>query len=330
MNASPVVCLTDVLKGKLEQGGGSLDIARANLGPSSGKELGGFIRHRCANLRALSLEGNPLGDVGTSLLCHELGECSASLMTLNVRECLIGDSGVAALSVLLRQPHCALTSVDMSRNELTPVGMRALCDALATNTGLMHLNLDLNGLLEDSAAEQLASLIQKSSTLTRVSLRCSNISDSGATLLKNAVLKTRRCVVDCRGANIHHDLAERLQMANDRVGRVLAPIGVTLNDTQTKRRTRLTISLHASQFLLRNRIAVALAKPFPSLQMLTSTGRPVAFYGLRPVRDIKRELETDLIVAYGYRACLLFVWEETQMKMLPRDVVKLILNEVWP
>ncbi|CAC5379716.1 unnamed protein product [Mytilus coruscus] len=128
-----------------------------------------------------------------------------SLEVLEMRNCELGDEGMLALKTELAQLR-NLRSIDVSKNDLTDIGLRTLCQSLLNNTGIRALRFHENNFgpngglilsmlveglhfleiinvcycgLGDDGTEDLANALQ-SKQLRKINIRCNNVSQKGA------------------------------------------------------------------------------------------------------------------------------------------------------
>ncbi|VDI82055.1 Hypothetical predicted protein [Mytilus galloprovincialis] len=128
-----------------------------------------------------------------------------SLEVLEMRNCELGDEGMAALKTELAQLR-NLRSIDVSKNDLTDIGLKTLCQSLLNNTGIRALRIHENNFgpngglilsmlveglhfleiinvcycgLGDDGTEDLANALQ-SKPLKKINIRCNNVSQKGA------------------------------------------------------------------------------------------------------------------------------------------------------
>ncbi|XP_063420481.1 uncharacterized protein LOC134705691 [Mytilus trossulus] len=128
-----------------------------------------------------------------------------SLEMLEMRNCELGDEGMAAMKPELAQLR-KLRSIDVSKNDLTDVGLKTLCQSLLNNTGIRALRIHENNFgpngglilsmlveglhfleiinvcycgLGDDGTEDLANALQ-SKPLKKINIRCNNVSQKGA------------------------------------------------------------------------------------------------------------------------------------------------------
>ncbi|XP_071152986.1 uncharacterized protein [Mytilus edulis] len=128
-----------------------------------------------------------------------------SLEVLEMHNCELGDDGMAALKTELAQLR-NLRSIDVSKNDLTDIGLKTLCQSLLNNTGIRALRIHENNFgpngglilsmlveglhfleiinvcycgLGDDGTEDLANALQ-SKPLKKINIRCNNVSQKGA------------------------------------------------------------------------------------------------------------------------------------------------------
>ncbi|CAC5423655.1 unnamed protein product [Mytilus coruscus] len=128
-----------------------------------------------------------------------------SLEVLEMRNCELGDEGMVALKSDLAQLR-NLRSIDVSKNDLTDIGLKTLCQSLLNNAGIRALRFHENNFgpngglilsmlveglhfleiinvcycgLGDDGTENLANALQ-SKQLRKINIRCNNVSQKGA------------------------------------------------------------------------------------------------------------------------------------------------------
>jgi|APGre2960657444_1045066.scaffolds.fasta_scaffold00748_1 hypothetical protein len=119
------------------------------------------------SLHSLDLSHNPLGDQGLQALAAALCQSLLPLQTLTLANCQLAHGATHALAAALSREHCALTSLDVGRNEELNGGV--LFDALSVNASLTALAVDGCGLRGD-CLRALASAIRENNTLRALDL----------------------------------------------------------------------------------------------------------------------------------------------------------------
>ena len=75
-----------------------------------------------------------------------------------------------------------MTALNLERNLLKDEGVTAICEALKTNTALVHLNIRGNG-ITPAGARSLTSMLEVNSALTVLDLRYNDLDNAA----KNAI-----------------------------------------------------------------------------------------------------------------------------------------------
>ncbi|KAM4706507.1 NACHT, LRR and PYD domains-containing protein 3-like [Discoglossus pictus] len=131
----------------------TLDLSGNKLGDSGVKRLCDGLKHPDCALRELRLEECDL----TSSCCEDLQDVittNRSLITLDLSDNKLGDSGVKQLCDGLRHPDCALKELRLDRCNLTLSCCVDLYNVITTNRSLITLDLSRNK-LGDSGVKRL-------------------------------------------------------------------------------------------------------------------------------------------------------------------------------
>ena len=126
-------------------------------------------------LRELNLQSCGITPLGCAALAAGLAN-NNTLIRLNLRTNSVGDHGVAALAGVLRGKLAALQWLNLAHNEISPVGVADLADALATNVSLQELNLG-NQLPESDVAHELQLSLGRNSDPCLILAGCSGLCD---------------------------------------------------------------------------------------------------------------------------------------------------------
>uniref|UniRef100_A0A8C8CGD2 NACHT LRR and PYD domain-containing protein n=1 Tax=Oncorhynchus tshawytscha TaxID=74940 RepID=A0A8C8CGD2_ONCTS len=157
--------------------------SRAVLSGCGVKEIG------CASLVSLDLSNNDLKDSGVKLLSAGLGNPHCKLETLRrlccgIESCLVTEEGCASLVSALESNPSHLRELDLSNNDLKDSGVKLLSAGL----GNPHCKLEtlrLSGCLvtEEGCASLVSALESNPSHLRELDLSNNDLKDSGVKLL---------------------------------------------------------------------------------------------------------------------------------------------------
>ena len=137
---------------------GNLHYLRVTLSPPANLQNGGVgvivdTLQRCKDLRTIHLECDitheqmlPMIDAIRGL--HKLVE-------LNLSNNMIGDAGCGAIATLLEDPNSPLYIINLTHNNISNKGVKAIINSLGNNTRMEHLFLDENPSLECQILEDM-------------------------------------------------------------------------------------------------------------------------------------------------------------------------------
>ena len=137
-----------------------------------------------SSLTQLDLSCNDIDALGTKAICKALQ--SNHVMThLALGGNIIGDSGAEALAGALQSPATQLSHLDLTRCEITSLGVETLTGAFQTNRSLTHLSLGASSI--SCSATALGEVLQLNRTLTHLDLSGSNIDALGTEVIFKAL-----------------------------------------------------------------------------------------------------------------------------------------------
>ncbi|XP_072892381.1 NACHT, LRR and PYD domains-containing protein 14-like isoform X3 [Hemitrygon akajei] len=192
-----------------------LEVGNNNLGDSGVKTLSTALKDPNCKMQKLCLSKNGLtADCARDLT--SIVAANPTLTELDLDQNQLGDSGVEVLSEALRKSNCNVQELSLNDNSLTASAAEHLASALGNNPSLTALSLGDNNLgdsgvkllsealkttdcniqelrlnnngLTPSCAEDLASALVTSDTLTGLNLNDNNLGDSGVKVLNKALM----------------------------------------------------------------------------------------------------------------------------------------------
>ncbi|XP_072131660.1 NACHT, LRR and PYD domains-containing protein 3-like [Mobula birostris] len=192
-----------------------LEVGNNNLGDSGVKTLSTALKDPNCKMQKLCLSKNGLtADCAIDLT--SIVDTNPTLTELDLDQNRLGDSGVEVLSVALRKSDCKVQELSLNDNSLTASAAEHLASALGTNPSLTALSVGDNNLgdsgvkllsealkttecniqelwlnnngLTPSCAEDLASALVTSYTLTGLYLNDNNLGDAGMKVLNEALM----------------------------------------------------------------------------------------------------------------------------------------------
>ncbi|XP_076836845.1 NACHT, LRR and PYD domains-containing protein 3-like [Brachyhypopomus gauderio] len=159
-------------------------------GDSGVKQLSALLEDPHCTLEKLDLSNCSIREEGCAALCSALrSNPSSHLRELHLKRNEPGDLGVNQLSALLKDPHCTLEILHLSRCSIREEGCAALCSALRSNPSshLRELNLNHNK-PGDSGVKQLSALLEDPHcTLEKLDLSWCSIGEEGCAFLCSAL-----------------------------------------------------------------------------------------------------------------------------------------------
>lgn len=129
----------------------------------------------------------------TSIVDAILENEASALSTLDVGDCGLGDVGATQIARLLEKNN-TISDLNLSANQITVEGWRAISEALKVNTKLRALSLDYNKISDEDLAV-LADGFRHSTSLRSVDLEANRICDEGGRILLD-VLRENEKIID--------------------------------------------------------------------------------------------------------------------------------------
>ena len=128
---------------------------------------------------------------------NELEQNELAGRWLNLLDSDIGDEETVEVAAALRKSSCKVNAVTLGRNNVGPVGTKALADALKSTKHIqtiVHLDLGMNKLGNEGAKELSQILLTKGCRLRSLNLGGNGIADEGATAIGHS-LKSNQSLV---------------------------------------------------------------------------------------------------------------------------------------
>ena len=164
-----------------------LDLSDNNIGHQGALHLGrSFEVGMNKTITTLILDFNSLGQRGISSLCKGLGT-NSSLKVLSLKHCGIDPMGGDPIASMLTFIRLALTTLDLSSNNIGGIGLNALCRGLEKNTSLTSFRLADNNVRQTDedlkALEVFGQVLIAETKLSEIDLNHNLIGNKGAKFL---------------------------------------------------------------------------------------------------------------------------------------------------
>jgi Ran GTPase-activating protein (RanGAP) involved in mRNA processing and transport len=183
-----------------------LDLAGNNLGPAVGEALGKMLADRSTRstpsaLKTLVLSDNPLigeRNGATSIFNGLAGD--KGLNQLSMDNCGIDDTAILVLCQSLAI-NGTMTHLNLQRNAMTEAGATELARSLLRHPALVHLALAHNK-IKDEGTCALASMLEVNGSIQTLDLENTWVGDRGAIAL-GVALATNKSIATLRLSNNH-------------------------------------------------------------------------------------------------------------------------------
>lgn len=158
--------LCEALKRYSGKGTSSLNLLRNDVRYRGAKAVGRLIENN-EYILDVSLHSNTLGLRGMQEIRHHLTSAPNRLRSLNLSNCMLGDSGAEELALLIDADLPTLERLSASDNDLTDIGGVAIVKALMTNNSLVAVNCSGNSFGAETV-ELTMKLVEKAKVLKQL------------------------------------------------------------------------------------------------------------------------------------------------------------------
>lgn len=155
---------------------------------------------------------------------------SKNLHTFNLSGCGIGNQAVSKICHGLLQKNTALTSLDLTENNINDEGAACLAQVLEKNTALRVLKLEMN-YISDHGIEKLCEALSKNTNLQILEIGCNEFGDKGFQAIIDLFSKNNSLKFLKFENNGHDRLSLRskaLELYKNRIIKILPELEVTL------------------------------------------------------------------------------------------------------
>eukprot|EP00310_Coccolithus_braarudii_P017406 CAMPEP_0183344768 /NCGR_PEP_ID=MMETSP0164_2-20130417/10365_1 /TAXON_ID=221442 /ORGANISM="Coccolithus pelagicus ssp braarudi, Strain PLY182g" /LENGTH=380 /DNA_ID=CAMNT_0025515823 /DNA_START=162 /DNA_END=1304 /DNA_ORIENTATION=+ len=167
LNSAGVSTLLTAIRGSAAPSLTELDVSHNQAGLEGAKALAQMLLDDCSGernvtgLQRIDFGCNQIGDLGAKQVSEALGRCGCRTD--------------------------ALTSLSLTRNEISADGANALAAALATNSALQDFCLSWNSIADAAGAAGFAQLLSSPHVLRTLDLSWNGLSDAGVASLAQAI-----------------------------------------------------------------------------------------------------------------------------------------------
>ena len=128
------------------------------------------------SLISLSLESNDINEMGAFILfiCINNMNSTSALVDLSLRNNCINNKGMFELATNFNQNN--LTSLNISMNEIGPIGIIALCDVLKDNKKLIILDVSFN-YIGNEGLVAIGKMLKTNNTLKKIDVSGNDINN---------------------------------------------------------------------------------------------------------------------------------------------------------
>lgn len=173
-----------------------LNFCRTQLGVSGFQKIASVLKREGHKLTRLNLSDTQIGEEGVVILGEILPYCPA-LTELELRNDFMGDEGITHILRGLKEHQtpikldfyrnkigdktilelvgllyggCPITDLQLGSNQIGDDGLKALSQALITNSSVIRLNVEANSDIGEEGATALGDMLAVNRTLTNISI----------------------------------------------------------------------------------------------------------------------------------------------------------------
>ncbi|XDV28521.1 hypothetical protein PO909_031811 [Leuciscus waleckii] len=162
-----------------------LDLRGNDPGQSGVKELSDLLQDQNCQLKTLRFLG-PAADEACQYVRGIVGKNPLLLRELNLSERELRDTRVNQIAALLKDKHCKLNTLMLSKCDLTEESCSALASVLSSDSNLKDLDLSNNN-LQDSGVKLLSDGLKENCKLERLRVSNCSITEGGYKALASAL-----------------------------------------------------------------------------------------------------------------------------------------------
>ncbi len=169
----------------------TLDVSENHIRKHGTDELCKFIQ-QTKSLLKLSLRNMNITDSIARSICQTFHHASSNLISLNLSDNKIEDSGAIAIAGAIKHTH--LTELDLSWNSIKHIGAVAIADVIQESSDIQSLDLSWNAIgttsdQQRNAAKAISDMLEKNNSLTHLDLSHNQLNTLDCTSISEGLSK---------------------------------------------------------------------------------------------------------------------------------------------
>lgn len=169
----------------------TLDLSENHIRKLGADELCKFIQ-QAKSLVKLSLRNMNITDSIARSICQTFHQVSSNLISLNLSDNKIEDSGAIAIAGAIKETH--LTELDLSWNSIKHIGAIAIADVIQESNDIQSLDLSWNAIgttsdQQRNVAKAISDMLERNSSLTHLDLSHNQLNTIDCTSISEGLSK---------------------------------------------------------------------------------------------------------------------------------------------